>query len=142
MSELKNASNALRLTQDMIAALAAETARAAGAPTSLVSITFDMLGLKQRTFNSPQPLGEHGANSKSKVALENFESKASLDLKCDMAPDPSGGSHLRSDALGAPAKTRVEIVRATKSLVFSAGEMRDGEDRPLMAATAVHKILR
>jgi D-amino-acid dehydrogenase len=56
--------------------------------------------LARRTLNSPHFDGERGANFKSKAALENFESKASLDLKCDTSPDPTSGSHLRSDALG------------------------------------------
>lgn len=90
MSEYKDASRALRLTADMIAALAAETERAAGAPTELVSVTFDMLG--------------------------------------DGAPSEW-------------TKTEISIVRVTKTLVFSTGETRDGDVR-LMAATAVHKIVR
>ncbi len=60
-------------------------------------------GQKQRTLNSPHFDGGRGANLKSKVALGNSESKASLDLKCDTEPDPSRGSHLRSDALGVGA---------------------------------------
>jgi glycosyltransferase involved in cell wall biosynthesis len=57
--------------------------------------------LKQRTLNSPHFDGERIANLRSKVALETFESKASLDLKYDNEPDPSRASHLRSDALDA-----------------------------------------
>jgi thiamine-phosphate pyrophosphorylase len=59
--------------------------------------------LKQRTLNSPQSSGERGAHLKSKVALETFELKSPLDLKCDMPPDPIRGSHLRPGALAALA---------------------------------------
>lgn len=88
MSDATHAPNALALFSDMTGALAAETARAAGAPTALVSITFDMMGE------------------------------------------------------GQPAATRVEVVRATKSLVFSQGDILDSAGRRLLAATAVHKILK
>ena len=88
MTQATKAPSETALFSEMTGALAAETARAAGAPTALVSITFDMMGE------------------------------------------------------GQPAATRVDIVRATKSLVFSQGDMLDGAGQRLLAATAVHKILR
>jgi len=73
---------------EIIAALDAETAKAADAPTSLVSVTLDVVGE------------------------------------------------------GQPEKTEVQIVRATKSLVFSTAEARDANGARVIAASAVHKILR
>ncbi|NWG54837.1 MAG: hypothetical protein HXY28_14070 [Hydrogenophilaceae bacterium] len=73
---------------DLIAALDAETARAAGAPTALLSVTLDVVGE------------------------------------------------------GQPAQTRVAIVRATKSLVFSEAEALTADGARLIAASAVHKIAR
>jgi RimJ/RimL family protein N-acetyltransferase len=56
--------------------------------------------LKQRTLNSPHADGGLQANLKSTVALGTLESKASLDLECDYASDPTRESHSRFDALG------------------------------------------
>lgn len=51
----------------------------------------------QRTLNLPQFDGGRGAYSKSKVAVEIIEPKASLDPKYDTDPDPANEPHFRPD---------------------------------------------
>ncbi|MGE3251772.1 MAG: hypothetical protein AB7J28_06060 [Hyphomonadaceae bacterium] len=81
-------SGAHAMMNAMLDALARETARAAGAETALVSVTFDIL------------------------------------------------------AEGEAARHETAIVRATRTLVFSSGEALGADGKRLMAATAVHRIVR
>lgn len=76
------------ITSALIEALARETAQAAGAETTPISLTFDVVGE------------------------------------------------------GEAAAISAHVVRTTKTLVFCEGEARDAGGRRLIAATAVHKIVR
>ena len=75
----------------VVAAIAAEAARIAEQPVTLVSATFDWM--------APLNAGE-------------------------------------------VASTRVNITRATRTLVFSTAQLRGADDRLLLSASAVHRLQR